>query len=95
MNDPVPDTNPSTRWIWVALIVVLAVALIVWLANPAGDPADSDITEADPSVNMEVPADVPDTPTDAMSDPDDPTIITTVDDQAVTGAEVTPEEPAQ
>lgn len=95
MTDPVPSSNPSTRWLWIAVIAVLAIALVLWLINPAGDPADSEITQADPSVNLEVPADVPDTQTESMSNPGDPTMITTIEDDAVTGAEVTAEPPAE
>lgn len=37
MSDPVPDTNPSTRWLWVGLIVFLAIALVIVLLNADGD----------------------------------------------------------
>ena len=38
MTDPVPDTKaPATRWMWLGVIVLLAVAFVIFLLNPDGD----------------------------------------------------------
>ena len=38
MSDPVPDTKaPGTRWLWVAVIVVLAIAAVIFFLNADGD----------------------------------------------------------
>ena len=37
MTDPVPDTKPHTRWMWVGIIVLLAVAAVIMFLNPDGD----------------------------------------------------------
>ena len=38
MNDPVPDTKaPGTRWLWVGVIVLAAIALVGFLLNADGD----------------------------------------------------------
>ncbi len=37
MSDPVADTKPKTRWMWVGVIVLLAVAAVIMFINPDGD----------------------------------------------------------
>ena len=37
MSDAVPDSNPPTRWLWVALLVALGVAVVIIFFNPEGD----------------------------------------------------------
>lgn len=79
MTDPVPDSRPPTRWLWVVLIVLLAVALVIVFLNPTGDAeedAAADVaaengdgsrliaTEPNPDA---VPVDLPDTPVEETS----------------------------
>ncbi len=51
MSDPVPDTQPKTRLIWVALIVLLAIGAVAIFLNANGD-AD-DVEPADPAVTTQ------------------------------------------
>ena len=37
MSDPVADTKPKPRWMWVGVIVLLAVAAVIMFINPDGD----------------------------------------------------------
>lgn len=38
MTDPVPDTKaPGTRWLWVGVIVLLAIAAVIFFLNADGD----------------------------------------------------------
>lgn len=51
MSDPVPDTQPKTRWIWVVLIVLLAIGAVAIYLNANGD---TDTVElADPAVTTQ------------------------------------------
>ena len=62
MSDPVPDTNPSSRWFWVGLIVLLAVASIIFFLNADGDEEietipDSAITTQEERLNTDLTSD--------------------------------------
>ena len=46
MTDPVPDTKPHTRWMWVGIIVLLAVAAVIMFLNPDGDETVETIPDA-------------------------------------------------
>ena len=50
MATPPPPRTSGPKWIWVALIVVLAVVLVIVLFNPSGD---RDGTVQDPIVMPE------------------------------------------
>ena len=52
MSDAVPDSNPPTRWLWVALLVALGVAVVIIFFNPEGD-ADDDVTNVTASEQAE------------------------------------------
>ena len=52
MTDSVPDSNPPTRWLWVALLVLLGVAVVIIFFNPEGD-ADDAVTDTTASVEAE------------------------------------------
>lgn len=36
MSDPVPDTKPGTRWMYVAILVLLVLAFVFYLFNTDG-----------------------------------------------------------
>ncbi|MXO51701.1 hypothetical protein GRI42_10345 [Erythrobacter gaetbuli] len=36
MTDPVPDTKPGTRWMYVGILVFLVLALVFYLFNTDG-----------------------------------------------------------
>ncbi|MCP9221586.1 hypothetical protein MKP08_02335 [Erythrobacter sp. LQ02-29] len=60
MSDPVPDSTPKTRWIWVALIVLLAVGVVAIYFNADGDTddvelADSAVTTQQERLNQDLP----------------------------------------
>jgi preprotein translocase subunit SecF len=62
MSDTVPDTKPSTRWFWVGLIVLLAVASIIFILNADGDEEieqipDSAITTQEERLNTDLTSD--------------------------------------
>ena len=52
MSDTVPDTKPSTRWLWVALLVVLGIAVVIIFLDPEGD-ADNNVTDVTASEQAE------------------------------------------
>ena len=59
MTDPVPDTNPSTRWFWVLILIGLAVALVIWVFNADGDETieeipDSAVTTTEERLNTDL-----------------------------------------
>lgn len=61
MNDPVPDTkSPGTRWMWVGVIVLIAVAFVIFLLNPDGDEEletipDYAVTTEEERLNTDIP----------------------------------------
>ena len=62
MSDPVPDTNPSSRWFWVGMIVLLAVASIIFFLNADGDEEietipDNAITTQEERLNTDLTSD--------------------------------------
>ncbi len=88
MNDPVPDTKaPGTRWMWVGIIVLLAIAFVIFLFNADGDEEletipDYAVTTQEERLYQDV---------DAVSDPDDlPPVRGAEDDTTITaeGGEV-------
>jgi hypothetical protein len=36
MTDPVPDSKPGTRWLWVALIVLMTLVFLFYIFNTDG-----------------------------------------------------------
>ena len=62
MSDPVPDTKPSSRWFWVGMIVLLAVASIIFFLNADGDEEietipDNAITTQEERLNTDLTSD--------------------------------------
>lgn len=62
MSDPVPDTKPSSRWFWVGMIVLLAVASVIFFLNADGDEEietipDSAITTQEERLNTDLTSD--------------------------------------
>ena len=62
MSDPVPDTKPSSRWFWVGMIVLLAVASIIFFRNADGDEEietipDNAITTQEERLNTDLTSD--------------------------------------
>ena len=53
MTDPVPDSKPSTRWFWVGLIVLLAIATVIFVFNADGDESEFEVTDADVTTTEE------------------------------------------
>lgn len=46
MTDPVPQSSPSTKWIWTAAIVLLGIASVIFFLNADGDESDFPVTDA-------------------------------------------------
>lgn len=61
MSDPVPDTKaPRTRWMWVGVIVLLAVVFVIFLLNADGDEdleevPDYAVTTQEERLNTDLP----------------------------------------
>ena len=61
MSDPVPDTKaPGTRWMWVGVIVLLAVVFVIFLLNADGDEEleevpDYAVTTQEERLNTDLP----------------------------------------
>ena len=62
MVDPNSRGSSGAKWLWIALIALLAVVLLFWLLNPAGEPDENIVTN-------EVPVDTPDIPAVQSSEP--------------------------
>ncbi|QYJ07562.1 hypothetical protein [Qipengyuania flava] len=59
MTDPVPNPNPTTRWLWVGVIALLAVVAVIMFLNPDGDESletipDSAITTQEERINQPI-----------------------------------------
>jgi hypothetical protein len=52
MADPI-ETRPKTNWLWIAVIVLLAIVLIVVFLDPMGDTDPADVA----ATNETVPTD--------------------------------------
>ncbi|ABC64401.1 hypothetical protein [Erythrobacter litoralis] len=62
MNDQTQTTGSKTKWLWVALLAVLAVVGVGVLLNPAGDADEvalSDVDEATAEERMLTDLDTP------------------------------------
>lgn len=46
MTDPARGAGPPTRWLWVALLVLLAIGVLIVLLNPPGEEADFTVNDA-------------------------------------------------
>ena len=94
MTDAAPEEKKGYKWIWAALLVLLAFALVVVFWDPAGDPEDSAITQTTPDVQIMEPADIPTTEVEDMRNPGDDRMVTRIEDEtaaeAATPADQTP-----
>ena len=63
MTDPVPDTKPGTRWMYVGILVFLVLALVFYLFNTDGGQEPVPVGE----VAGEVPDPLPTTTTVPVS----------------------------
>lgn len=45
MNDPVRDSKPVGKWLWTAVLILLAIGAIFWFAKPLGEPAKVETTK--------------------------------------------------
>ena len=61
MTDPVPQDAPSgTKWLWVAVLVLLAVAAVIFFLNADGDEdletiPDEAVTTTEERLNTDLP----------------------------------------
>ena len=69
MNDPMPQDAPTgTKWLWVAILVFLAVAAVIFFLNADGDESletipDEAVTTTEERLNTEItPGDSTDLP---------------------------------
>ncbi|GMM93639.1 hypothetical protein [Qipengyuania sp. MTN3-11] len=69
MNDPLPEEGPSgTKWLWVAVLVLLAVAAVIFFLNADGDEEletipDEAVTTTEERLNTDIaPPDTADLP---------------------------------
>ena len=46
MTDPAHGAGPPTRWLWVALLVLLAIGASIVLLIPRGEEAGFDVNDA-------------------------------------------------
>ncbi len=60
MTDKKDPVASRAKWIWVVLLVLLAIALVAWFLNP--NPGADDIVPADAPVTMQEPLTDPSTP---------------------------------
>ena len=76
MTDPIPDTKaPRTRWMWVAVIVVLAVASVIFFLNADGDEEietvpDYATTTTEERLNQDLRPDADEDVSDMLDGPD-------------------------
>ncbi|UVI40254.1 hypothetical protein [Qipengyuania spongiae] len=60
MTDPLPEDGPSgTKWLWVGVLVLLAVAAVIFFLNADGDESletipDEAITTTEERLNTEI-----------------------------------------
>ena len=83
-NDP--TTKSNAKWLWILLIALLAVLLLVWLLNPAGDPEEAPLAEETEVLGTaEIPVEVPESDVQTAVDEDD-AMVTRIEDEAAAGA---------
>lgn len=70
MNDPVRDKGHARKWLWTAVLILLALGAAFWFAKPLGEPTK--VTATKPTAQSTEWAPVPDGPAVPVTLPNTP-----------------------